>query len=189
MPRTPREHGLDTFFHVTSHGVDKRPIFVDDVDRQTFVARVGRVVSRLDWTLYALCIMTTHYHLAVGLSDANLAEGMTIVNGAHARLFNKRHGRRGPVFEARYDDQSIVHEAHLLEAIRYAALNPVRAGIVATPQEWEWSTYGQLIGLRAPWPCFDPHTVLGLFGSIEAVRRFVEEVPGTAVPGTFLARR
>jgi hypothetical protein len=128
--------------------------------------------------------MTNHYHLIVGLAEANLAAGMTIVNGAHARLFNKRHGRRGPVFEARCGDGAVARDAHLLETIRYVALNPVRAGLVATPQDWEWSTYAQLIGLRPPWPCFDPRVVVELFGSVEAVRQFVELVPGTSAPGT-----
>jgi REP element-mobilizing transposase RayT len=181
--RAPRVHGADAVFHVTAHGVDDRPIFVDDVDRQSFVNRVGHIRNRLGWTVYGLCLMTTHFHLVVGLSDANLDRGMMVVNGAHARLFNKRHERRGPVFERRYADRPVTRDAHLLQAIRYVALNPVRAGLVVRPQDWEWSTYGQLIGQRPAWPCFEPQTVLGLFGTIDAVRLFVETAPGTAVPG------
>jgi len=161
--RAPRHHAADTIFHVTTHGVDDRPVFLDNIDRRTFVNRIGHMVVRLDWTIFGACLMTTHYHLLIGLSDANLSAGMTIVNGAHARLFDRRHDRRGPVFEARYDDKRVDTDGHLLAAIRYLALNPLEARMVERPQDWVWSTYGQLIGTRPRWPWFDPDVVLARF--------------------------
>jgi hypothetical protein len=58
--RATRDHAADRVFHVTAHGVDDRPIFLDDVDRQTFVNRIGHMRRRLGWTVCALCLMTTH---------------------------------------------------------------------------------------------------------------------------------
>jgi REP element-mobilizing transposase RayT len=172
----------ETVFHVTCHGVDDRPVFTDDVERQKFVARLGRVVQRYGWSVYAVCLMTTHYHLIVELSDANLSAGMSVVNGGHARLFNERHERRGPVFERRFWSELVETDEHLADAIRYVALNPVEAGIVERPQDWPWSTYGQLVGVAKPWPFFEPALVLPLFSDL---RSFVESA---TVPGTFGAR-
>src|SRR5947207_2330907 len=147
-------------YHVTAHGVDARPIFVDDHDRQGFVLRIGRISQSLGWRCLALCLLDTHYHLLVRLGEPNLSTGMRVVNGAYSRAFNERHQRRGALFESRYHDAPVLDDQHLLSTIRYVALNPVRAGLVAMPDRWPWSTYGQLIGVREPWWFFEPALVL-----------------------------
>jgi len=161
--REPRRFEPHGFYHVTSHGLDHRAIFRDDVDRQEFVQRLGRVIRHHRWRCYALCLLDTHFHLLVRLDEPDLGSGMQIVNGGHSRAFNARHGRRGALFETRYAARPVLDDAHLLSTIRYVALNPVRAGLVADPTEWEWSTYAQLIGARAPWPFFVPQVVLAHF--------------------------
>jgi putative transposase len=182
MPRRPREHAPGGVYHVTIHGIDQRPIFRDELDRQWFVNHLSVVAREREWFLYSVCLMTTHFHLIVQLRDANLALGMQKLNGEYARAFNVRHRRRGPVFEARYSDTHIIGETHLKGAIRYVAQNPVEAGMVDRPQDWLWSTYAQLIGEEPAWPCFKPAAVRELFGGIEVVRHFVED---QKVPGTF----
>lgn len=186
MPRALRSHDPGGYHHVTSHGVHDRPIFRDDFDRQTFLQRIGRVVKRFEWRVYAACLMTNHFHLVVSFDEPTLGKGMHVINGGHALQFNARHGLRGPVFEARYEDTHINGEQHLLETIRYVAMNPVRAGLVAHPEDWPWSTYRSLVGLQRPWPFFDPIDVLSLFDerwehAVRLVREFVEtpQVPGT----------
>lgn len=156
---------------------------MDDLDRHSFLQRVHRVVARYEWRVYALCLMSNHFHLVVSFDEPTLADGMRIISGGHARQFNARHGRRGPLFESRYSDTHIVAEDHLLACVRYVAQNPVTAGLVEEPQDWPWSTYGQLIGVAHPWPFFNPAEVLALFdarweNAIRIVRDFVE-VPGT----------
>jgi putative transposase len=64
------------------------------------------VALRAGWGLYAVCLMDTHYHLVVQPSD-DLSDGMRVLNGAHSRAFNKRHGRRGALFESRYRERTI----------------------------------------------------------------------------------
>jgi REP element-mobilizing transposase RayT len=178
--REPRRVEPNGFYHVTSHGVDDRPIFRGDVDRQDFVLRLGRVVRHHGWRCYALCLLDTHFHLLVRLREPNLAAGMQVVNGGHSRTFNERHGRRGALFETRYAARPVVGDAHLLSTIRYVALNPVRAGVVDHAAAWEWSTYGQLVGVREPWPFFAPPLVLAHFSDRrdEAVRIVTDFVDG-----------
>ena len=65
-------------------------------------------------------------------------------------------------------------QPHLLEAIRYVALNPVRAGLVASAADWPWSTYGQLVGTVEPWPFFDPAGPTQLVGGLSSLRDYVE---------------
>jgi hypothetical protein len=60
------------------------------------------------------------------------------------------------------------------------ARNPIRAGLCRQPYEWEWSSYGALIGYRAPLPFVDHEGVLRRFGrtrgaATRAIRDFVEK--------------
>jgi len=65
MPRAARCLQPGAIYHLTTHGVDERPIFRDDLDRDRFVALLSRVQRRHDWRLYAVCLMDTHHHLVV----------------------------------------------------------------------------------------------------------------------------
>ena len=140
MGRTRRSFVPGGVYHLTAHGLDDRPIFVDDVDRQAFAMRLRRVALRDGWGLYAVCLMDTHFHLVLQPAD-DVSEGMRVLNGAHSRSFNKRHGRRGALFETRFFERTIRDEEHLAGAIEYVHNNPVEAGMVDDPADWPWSTY------------------------------------------------
>ncbi len=142
MGRNPRDFHPDGIYHLTSHGVDDRPIFRDDVDRQSFVLRLARIAVRDRWEIFAACLMDTHHHLVLRPTLGHIDRGMRVLNGAHSRAFNVRHGRRGPLFEPRYRDRAIRDDEHLAAAIEYVEWNPVAAGMVDDPGHWPWSTYG-----------------------------------------------
>lgn len=74
--------------------------------------------------------MTNHYHLFVETPDATLSKGMRKLNGVYTQSSNRRHGRRGHLFQGRYKARLVDSDAYPLELSRYIALNPVRAGMV-----------------------------------------------------------
>jgi REP element-mobilizing transposase RayT len=136
----PRSFVPGGIYHLNAHGLDDRPIFIDDADRQAFALRLRRVALREGWGIYAACLMDTHYHLVVQPSFG-VSDGMKVLNGAHSRAFNARHGRRGALFESRFFERAIRDEAHLANVIAYVEQNPVEAGMVSDPGDWPWSTY------------------------------------------------
>jgi len=69
----------------------------------------------------------------------------------HTQQFNRQHGRVGHVFQGRYKAILVDREPYLLELIRYVVLNPVRAGMVTSPEQWRWSSYQATVG-QAPTP-------------------------------------
>jgi putative transposase len=85
--------------------------------------------------------MDTHYHLVLQPMLGEVSAGMRVVNGAHSRAFNKRHGRRGALFEARYTERTIRDEEHLAAAIAYVQHNAVAAGMVDAVTDWPWTTH------------------------------------------------
>ena len=142
MARVLRSSLGDGTFHVSTVAVDKTPAFLDDVERVTFLRLLGDCVRRFDWTLYAYCLMTTHYHLVIEAPLDRLSRGMHRLNFMYARHFNDRHRRRGRLFADRFASFVIKDEEHFERACEYVFQNPVKAGLCVRPEEWRWSSYG-----------------------------------------------
>jgi putative transposase len=141
----------DGFFHVVCRGVFGRRIYLDDVDRTKFVARLWRCANAYDWICQTFCLMSTHYHLVVESTAENLARGLQQVNGRHALSFNARHRRYGHLFAGRYTVRVIEEEEYLYEACSYVLLNPVKAGLCDRAEDWPWSysRFDADVGARA----------------------------------------
>lgn len=149
MGRVARSSLPDGFFHVVSRGVFGARIFLDDVDRTKFVARLWRCAETYRWVCQAFCLMSTHYHLVVESAPADLSRGLQQLNGRHALAFNHRHGRWGHLFAERYSVRLIESEEYLYEACSYVLLNPVKAGLCDRVEEWPWSydRYEEAVGV------------------------------------------
>lgn len=163
MARPLRVEYEDALYHVTSRGNEKSPIYKDDHDRCDFIERLAIVVEQYTWVLYAYCLMDNHYHLLVRTPKANLSRGMRQLNGIYAQHFNFRHQRVGHLFQGRFKAILIKDEARLLAVARYVVLNPVRAGVVADPAEWKWSSYRGTAGLGVQPSFVDVDELLGIY--------------------------
>jgi hypothetical protein len=127
--------------------------------------------------------MRNHYHLLVETPRANLSVGMRQLNGVYARGFNGRHNRCGHVFQARYRSILIQKESHLLEVVRYIALNPVRAGLSGHPARYRWSSYAATAGLASSLSFVSDDWILSQFGTTRRVaqaryRAYIEGAAG-----------
>jgi hypothetical protein len=96
---------------------------------------------------------------------------MQFLNGTYATRYNAAHERAGHVFQGRFHDELVRRHDHLLEAIRYIALNPVRAGLARRPELWRWSSYGGTVGVRPPQRWVHHGGVLALFDTHSATAR------------------
>jgi putative transposase len=137
MPRRPRSDLPEVgAYHVASRGTNHGDIYLDDIDRKSFMTILGRVVATHEWKCHAFCLMTTHYHLIVETERSKLSRGMQVLNGRYAQLFNQRHDRDGHLFRARYAVYVIEDEVGLEASCLYVLENPVRAGLCEKPSDW-----------------------------------------------------
>jgi putative transposase len=114
-------------------------LFVDDLDRLDFLQLLRSTVDVYGWRCHAQCLMGTHYHLVLESTREQLSDGMRRLNGCYARRFNRRHGRRGHLFEERFSAFVLRDEPHLAAAVEYVLQNPVRAGLCGQAIDWPWS--------------------------------------------------
>src|SRR5436853_5298437 len=140
MARPLRLEYPGALYHVTARGNAKSDIYLDDGDRRIFERILGTTVTRHRWLLHAFCLMGNHYHLLLETPLPNLSKGMHRLNGSYSQCFNRRHQRVGHVLQGRFTALLVERESYLLELARYVPLNPVRAGFVSSPADWQWSS-------------------------------------------------
>jgi putative transposase len=189
VPREPRIEIPGGIYHIGSKGNRGCEIYADDFERRIFQKLLSLASSRFGWTCHSYCLMSNHYHLLIQLELEGLSDGMQLLNGSFARFSNRRHDYVGQhLFRNRFWSELITDEQHLLETARYIVLNPVRAGICESPEEWPWSSYRACAGLDFA-PRFLAVTQhLRFFGRAPAAARrayrsFVRDGAVGALPG------
>jgi putative transposase len=131
---------------VIARGNNRQVVYVDDHDRTGFLNLLAHVVERYRLLCHSYCLMDNHYHLLLETPKANLSLAMRQLNGLYAQRFNRRNGRCGHVFQARFRAIVVQKESHLLRAARYIVRNPVRARLSTRPGQWSWSSYNAMAG-------------------------------------------
>lgn len=146
-------------------------MFLDDRDRNRFLELMEEAVERFDWIVSAYTLMSNHFHLLLELTRTSLSEGMKWMNGKYAQWFNFKHERVGHLVQGRFGSECIDKQTYFEEVLRYVVLNPVRANLVRSPEDYEWSSYRATVGLcdAPPWLAVD--NALASFGDDRGVAR------------------
>ena len=139
-PLRPNDDGL--IFHALSRGNDRQDVFRDDADRHAFLAAFGQTQLRYPFRLYGYCLMTNHFHLVLrpepGVAIGRIMQSLLI---AHTWRYHKRHRSIGHVWQGRFKSPAVQDDEHLWTVLRYVEANPLRAAVVADPDDYPWSSY------------------------------------------------
>jgi REP element-mobilizing transposase RayT len=128
-----------------------------------FLDLIRYIKKRDGWTVFAWCLMSNHYHLAIRTSAIPLWRGMHHLQCTYSRGFNRRCGRTGGLWQSRYQARYVDAQRYLSQVILYIHLNPVRAGIVVDAGEHGLSGHGELLK-RSSEPLVDGDDALLCFG-------------------------
>ena len=163
MARPLRIEYPGAFYHVTSRGNEQKDIFKSDVDREKFLSYLVSAGERYGAVFHAYCLMTNHYHLMLETPLGNLSLIMKHINSSYTKYFNTKHKRVGHLLQGRYKAILVQADAYAAELSRYIHLNPVRAGMVKSPEDYRWTSYRFYIEGGEP-SCMDTGSILGYFG-------------------------
>lgn len=178
MARKNRVWYHGAMYHVMARGVRRSAIFTKDDEYKIFLMIVKKIQEKFPFVVNSYCLMTNHFHMQITTGDTEIWIIMQAILNLYAKQFNSMHGYRGHMFEGRYCSCLIEDPVYFLEVSRYIHLNPVKAGIVRSPDEYEFSSYRAYIGNALP-VIEDHEKVLLYFDNHqnpgEGYRRFVEE--------------
>jgi putative transposase len=115
--------------------------FFCDADYELYIRILAAEKEKSRVDIWAYCLMPNHVHMvAVPKSDDGLARLYREAHKTYAREINRRNGWQGHLWQERFRS-FVMDEEHLMAAVRYIELNPVRAEICRHPKSWPWSSF------------------------------------------------
>jgi putative transposase len=126
--------------HVTQRGNGRAQVFFGDGDYELYRNLLVQHCRAADVAVWGWCLMPNHVHLILTPADADgLRRALSKVHRIYAGVIHARQKKTGHFWQGRFG-AVVMDERHLLSAVRYVGLNPVRAGLVARAQDWRWSS-------------------------------------------------
>ncbi|MFY0992616.1 transposase [Halomonas sp. C05BenzN] len=172
MARPARLLLPDTPLHLIQRGNNRGACFVYRKDALRYLDLLDELRQVYRVALHAYVLMTNHVHLLATPQEA--PEGVILMmkelGQRYAQFFNRRHQRTGGLFEGRYRSCLVAEEPYLFACYRYIELNPVRAGMVPGPADYEWSSH-RANALGHDNPIVQPHAIYTGLGATPARRQ------------------
>jgi len=142
MPRNARFEIAGVPQHVVQRGNNRSAVFFDDEDRARYLAMARHSAQKHEVAVHAYALMGNHVHLLLTSQEPRRCSGfMHDLESRYVGWFNDRHDRTGSLWEGRYKNCLVDNNSYLWNCYRYIELNPVRAGLVAHPGDYSWSSY------------------------------------------------
>ena len=131
---------MDHPHHVVQRGNYGRDVFVDDSDKEKYLALFNEYRTKYQLSVLAYCLMRNHVHFVVipRTKDA-LSRVFNVTHMRYAQYFNKKLHEKGHLWQGRFYSCAL-DNTYLMETVRYVERNPVRAGFVKQPHQWRWSS-------------------------------------------------
>ncbi len=149
MARQPRLAVAGELHHVLLRGHNGQAVFADDADRTAFTELLREPAARQGVSIHAYALLAAEVHLLATPGHAeSLGRLMQSIGRRYVALFNRRHARRGALWDGRFKSSILDSETLLLPAMLHTETLPVRAGLAAVAQDWPWSSAAHHTGRR-----------------------------------------
>ncbi|HEX2545518.1 MAG TPA: transposase [Ramlibacter sp.] len=147
MARLPRLTIPGYAHHIIQRGNNRQAIFSETADYELLLALIDEHARKQQVAVHGYVLMSNHFHLlATPETEEGIPQMMQSVGRRYVRNYNMRQARTGTLWEGRYKSTLIQAERHLLACMAYMDLNPVRAGMVADPADYRWSSHLHYVG-------------------------------------------
>ena len=142
MPRHSRVVLPGVPIHVIQRGNNRQACFHGEDDYRFYLDWLGEYALAAGCEVHAYVLMTNHVHLLLTPEEEQSAGAlMKRLGQRYVQYVNRSRSRSGTLWEGRFRSSIIQEEGYFLVCQRYIELNPVRAGMVAQPGDYRWSSY------------------------------------------------
>jgi putative transposase len=140
MARLPRIVIPGLPHHVTQRGNGRQQTFFEEGDYALYLDLLAQAAERARVEIWAYCLMPNHVHIILTPSDEDgLWRTFGDTHRRYTGFINARRRTTGHLWQGRFGSVAM-DEEHFVAALRYVALNPVRARLVKRPEDWRWSS-------------------------------------------------
>lgn len=159
MPRKAREKSAVDIYHVMLRGINRQDIFEEPEDYWELIKILSSLSELLAEDLvtklrpsyiYAYCLMPNHVHLLIHEKQWSIGQCVKYIADRYVRYYNKKYGRVGHLFQDRFKSEPCDTSDYFFVLMRYIHQNPVKAGLVKTAKDYQYSSWGNdYLGLGA----------------------------------------
>lgn len=180
MARSLRVQFEGAVYHLVVRANNRQPLFRDKQDRQHYLELLSRYQGQFGFRIYCYFLISRQVHLLIETPKGNVSKIMQCLGTSYTSYFNRRHKRRGTLFEGRYKSYLIDNERYLPEVTRYIHRNYFSPGLSTNKRrDYPWSSYRIYLGRKAS-DLVETGAVLGRFGHALSEQRsryqkFVED--------------
>ena len=140
MARLPRIVVPGVPHHITQRGNRRQEVFFCDEDYAAYRDLVSAACAEHGVTCAAWCLMPNHVHLILTPPSPDaLRTALADAHRRYSRRINFAKGWTGYLWQGRFASYPM-DEAHVMTAVRYVELNPVKAKLAARAEDWPWSS-------------------------------------------------
>ncbi len=180
MARPLRIEYPGAWYHVMNRGRRREKIFTDSKDYELFIETLKEAVKMWNLSVSAYCLMPNHYHILVHTPFGNISRCMRHINGVYTQRFNIRYKIDGQLFRGRYKAILVDADNYLLELLRYIHRNPLRAKMVKSLDQYNWSSHHGYLSTSKNWDWLYKDFLLAMFSendkqARQAYSNFIEE--------------
>lgn len=126
--------------HVTQRGNNRQHVFRNDRDYIRYLRFLREEGERHGLSVLGFCLMPNHVHLIVlPATDKSMGKAIGRAHCAYTQSFHTAHGGNGHLWQSRYYSTPLDSD-HLVAALAYVELNPLRARLVRSAPEYAWSS-------------------------------------------------
>lgn len=140
MARLPRLVFPGVPHHVTQRGNRREKTFFEEGDYALYLDLLADAARRAHSEIWSYCLMPNHVHIILVPGDEDgLRRTFGDLHRRYTGYINARRRTTGHLWQGRFGSVAM-DEGHLVAALRYVALNPVRARLVKRAVDWKWSS-------------------------------------------------
>ena len=167
------------YYHVYNRVSNQIKLFTSKENYLYCIRLIRRYALKYNIDIIAYCLMPNHYHMLVFLNKADsLSKFIGVLFNTYVQAFNKQQKRKGPLFTDRFKNVLIEKEEYILHLCRYIHLNPVKANLVKTPEDWKFSDCCDWIG-RKHLRSYQISFIRDYFSDSEFYREFISDYNDT----------
>jgi putative transposase len=171
MPRQARQVTDGGLYHVLTRGNNRQRVFQEEADYRRYLELLAGALAEHRLTLYHFALLPTQAHLVLesplGRSLSGAMRGLSL---RYTLRYQKCYQYSGHLWQGRFQSRLLEPAAELLACGRHVELAPVRAGLIAEPGGWPWSSY-RVYAEGADQPLVSLHPLYGRLGSSAAERQ------------------
>jgi putative transposase len=152
--RLHRYYGTHALHFITSSCYRRQPELGSAWRRDLFVKILEETRSKYRFVVHGYVVMPEHFHLLITEPEvADPSVVMKVIKERFSRRVNRRRKQaavaqkvlwervREPVWQKRFYDFNVWSACKHVEKLRYMHRNPVRRGLVESPEQWKWSSF------------------------------------------------